>query len=380
MNKRIKMSVYVLCLLVLFLLGQVACASGESNENTQMPLQFEQVTFTSGDVHTNALNKVFFLSDNEIWYNFLTEEGYGKLLCFDVNGKMIETLNVDLKGKDPCILCINRVGDRLIVGYQDDSTNRAEVIILDSQRKEVARTSFETEVYTIQMAPSERGILYAGEMDSEDGMAVFYLTEIDVNGEVLFEYTEPVTPLEADQGYLGNSLIASDGEYHYAMIKNGVEGTLQMKERLVCFNTDGEKLWETAMDEAFYSNNMAVSNGYIYIVGAEGERDEYGCLENQKGMVLCYDQSRDLLWQQSCSEVAYFYFALSSANGCYAISNIMESQTYMLFVDEHGMTQTAAWLELPENAARTYFQLTDTDQLIATGKTTEALYIGNWVK
>lgn len=380
MNKRIGIRVYALCLLVLYLLGQVVCVSGESLENTQVSLQFEQTVFTSEDIHTNALNNVFYLANNEIWYNFLTEEGYGKLLRFDLNGQLIETLNIDLKGDDPSILCVNSVEDRLIVGYQADSTCRAEVIILDSQRKEVARKGFGTEIYTIQMVPSEKGILYAGGIDSEDGMAIFFLAEIDANGEVLFEYKESVAPLEADQGYIGNSLIDSDGEYHYAMIKNGIRGTLQMKERLVCFNADGEKLWETAIDDALYSNHMTVSNGRIYVVGAEGVRDEYGCLENQKGMVLCYDQSSDLLWQQNCSDVAYFYFALSNVNGCYAISNIMESQAYMLFVDENGMKQTAIWLKLPENAARTYFQLTDTDQLIATGKTPEVLYIGSWLK
>lgn len=378
MDKRIRMRVYALCLLVVYLWGQVVCACGESNESTQMPLPLEQITFTSEDVHTNAINNVFFLSDDEIWYNFLTEEGYGKLLRFDLNGELAETLNIDLKGDDPSILCMNRVGDRLMVGYQDDSTNRAEVVILDSQGNEVARKNFGTEEFAIAMAPSERGILYAGGMDSEDGMAVLLLSEMDANGEVLFAYTEPVATLEADQGHLGNSLIASDGEYHYAMIKNGVEGTLQMQERLVCFNTDGEKLWETAVPEAFYSQNIAAANGRIYVVGAEATRDENGCVVAQIGAVLCYDQSSALLWQQGYSDVAYFYFVLPSADGCYAISNITDAQAYMLFVDEHGTEQTAAWLELPENAADTFFRLTDGEKLVAAGRTKEALFIGSW--
>lgn len=376
MKNHIKIRVYMLCLLLVCLLGQAVHASGESLEDEQLPMQLEQIFFTSEGIHTNALYKVFYLSDNEIWYNFLTDKGNGKLLCFDLKGNLIETLNINLKGEDPSILCVNHVGDRLIVGYQDDSTNRAEVIILDSQRKEIVRKNFGTEVYTIQMAASERGILYAGGMNSRDGMAVFFLSEIDASGEAVFEYEEPVAALEADQGYIRDSQIYSDGENHYAIIKNGVKDSLLMEERLACFNAAGEKLWERDIADSFYINDMAVSDGRIYIVGAEGERDEYGCLVDQKGTVLCYDQSGALLGHQNCTNVEQFCFAVPSKQGCYAISSIMEAQAYMLFANENSTMQKAVRLKLPDHVVYTSFSLTDTDQLVAVGKTTDALYIG----
>ena len=376
MKNSFKVRMLTLYLLLFCLLGKVAYASGESFQETQDPMGFDQLMYVSNGNQSNVLYKVFYLSDDEIWFSFLSDKGNGQLLCYDLNGTLIETLNINLKGDDPHILCINHVGDRLIVGYQDDSTYRAEVIILDSQRKEVARKNFGTEVYTIQMVTSERGILYAGGIDSKDDMSVFFLSEIDVNGEVVFECREPVATLEADHGYVSNSLIYSDGEHHYAMIKNGVKGSLLMEERLVCFNAGGEKFGETDIAESFYSNNMAVCDGRIYVVGAEGMRDEYGCLVNQKGRVLCYDQSSALLWQQSCTNVEFFYFAVPSKQGCYAISNIMDSQAYMLFADENGMTQKATWIKLPEEAVHTFFSLTDTDQLVAAGNTSDKLYFG----
>ncbi len=69
----------------------------------------EPYFFTSNDIHTNTLNRVFYLSDNEIWFNFFTAEGRGALVCFDINGDYVGTLNVAIDGEYPSIMCINHV-------------------------------------------------------------------------------------------------------------------------------------------------------------------------------------------------------------------------------------------------------------------------------
>lgn len=113
------------------------------------------------------------------------------MLRADLYGNIIEKLDIRLNGKDPSILCINHVEDRLVIGYKDDSTNRAEVIVPDKQRKEVARKKIDSEVYAIQMVASERGLLFARAIaDKRNGMSVFFLSEIDSAGEILFEYRD----------------------------------------------------------------------------------------------------------------------------------------------------------------------------------------------
>ena len=195
------------------------------------------------------------------------------------------------------------------------------------------------------MAASERGLRFSGGIaDKRNGMSVFFLSEIDSAGEILFEYRETTATLEADHGYISNSIIDSERGCHYAVIKNGVTESLLEEEHLVCFNEKEEKLWEVDLPESFYSNDLAVSDECAYIVGAERVRDKYGCLVNQRSTLFCYHKSGTLLWQHHCTTVESFSFAVPDKQSCYAISSVINSQADALYSNESIGTQDAVLL------------------------------------
>ncbi len=372
-----KTKVVLSCMLALLLSvqGLASWAFGESIVGIQTPPESELYFFTSNDIHTNPLNRVFYLSDNEIWFNFFTAEGSGALVCFDINGDYVGTLNVTIEGEYPSVICVNHVKDRMMIGYIDYGTNRAHIVVIDDQGNEIVRRGFGSDVYAIQMVKSERGILFAGGIDSSDGMSVLYLAEVDSHGNVTFEYSEALATLENDHAYISRTMISSDSNKHYAMVKSGVFGSLMAEERLICLDSKGDKLWETDIDETIHSNGIAVRDGHIVVVGSQGSRDEYGCLIDQKGTVLHYDQDGNLLWQHVNDDIQFFYFALAAPNGCYAISNIMGIQANASCFDEYGNVQLPGSLTLPDMVVHTSFAVTDEGFLAAIGKTTDTLYI-----
>lgn len=372
-----KTKVVLSCMLALLLSvqGLASWAFGESIVGIQTTPESESFLFTSNDIHTNTLNRVFYLSDNEIWFNFFTAEGRGALVCFDINGDYVGTLNVAIDGVYPSIMCINHVNDRMMIGYIDYGTNKAHIVVIDDQGNELVRKGFGSDVYAIQMVKSERGILFAGGIDSSDGMSVLYLTEVDTHGMVTFEYSETVATLEDDHAYVSQTLISSNNSKHYAIVKNGVNGSLRAEERLICLDAKGEKLWETDIDETIHSNGITICDGHIVVVGSKGSRDEYGCLINQSGTTLYYDSDGELIWQHCNDNIDFFYFVLAAPNGCYALSSIIGGQAYSIHFDYDGNIQRTEWLDLPNMVVHTSFALTDKYHLTALGKTTESLYI-----
>ena len=107
-------------------------------------------------------------------------------------------------------------------------------------------------------------------------------------------------------------------------------------------------------------------------------RDKYGCLVNQRSTLFCYDQSGTLLWQHHCSTVESFSFAVPDKQSCYAISSVIDSQAYALYSNESIGIQDAVLLQMPDDAVYTSFFLTDSNHLIAAGKTIGSLYIYIW--
>lgn len=119
--------VMVLCLLLPLASSQFCKASGEGLNDDQMLINLEQIYFTDEIIQAGTLYNVSFLSDEEIWFHFLTEKSHGIFLRADLYGNIIEKLDIRLNGKDPSILCINHVEDRLVIGYKDDKTTEQKL-------------------------------------------------------------------------------------------------------------------------------------------------------------------------------------------------------------------------------------------------------------
>lgn len=355
----------------------IACCFGADAE-AAVDCEVSTVTFTYQDYQSKALYKVFHFSDDEIWFNFLNGKANGDLVCFNADGQVVDEWNIQsIKGDDPAILCLSKVGDQMLVGCRDDAAFRGEVIVFDQDRKEAARFSMPKGIAAVQMIPTQRGILVVGTTDIINGKSSICLTEIGVNGKAVFEKEIPFVIEEGAQWYIGESMVASDSDSYYLLAKNGMAGTLMAKEQLICLDQTGETLWMEELPASFYTNDLAVLNGYVYLVGNAGDRDEYGCMINQQAAILCYAADGTRQWQQAYPEAQQFSFALAGEQNCYAVSNVSESQAYAVEIEADASIGMLERFALPEACANSSFSAGDDGQLMAAGKLVDSLYISS---
>lgn len=331
------------------------------------------------------LAHVFYLSDQEIWFDFPQAGTKGELVCFDLYGTMVDTIPYErlcMQGDDVNIECLQRVGDRLMLGYRDFATNFVEVIILSDTYEELARTPITDAINGMfaplrfdPMVPCQQGILFAGIIEEKEGngyTSQLYLTLIDDHGRRVFESREAK---QSDSEQYGiHSIICSGGDYHYILSQNRASRTVPKQERLICKNGQGETVWEIELVDTLSILDIAASHGQLYLAGLTGEKDEYGNpLIDQKGVLLCFDQFGNKRWEQVDPHIAsYFGIALPSAEGCFVFSSVDETgiaQTYIASVCLDGTIDRAGYL-VSSVAASSYvrFFLTEGGDLMQVGK------------
>ena len=329
------------------------------------------------------LSNVFYLSDQEIWYDCPQSNMKGELICIDINRGIVDKLSYELlrmKGEDANIECIQHIGDRLMIGYRDFETNYAEVVIFNEMHKEVTRVNVAeysnkkiVPLLSKPMVPTQQGILFAGNQYEEaDDTSQFYMTEIDAGGKRVFESLE--TKLHDSECYSTNSIICSDEEYHYILSQNRTAPTQPVQERLICKDIKGETVWEARLPDTLCIKDIAAFDGNLYLAGLTGEKDDYGnLLVDQKGILLCFDKNGNKRWEQVHSEVTnYFLQAIPNAEGCYALANdysMDEKQIYVVAVRIDGAIDRAGYIE-PSVTASLYscFFISEDGKLAEAGK------------
>lgn len=363
--KRMLMAV-LLCLLV-------CCGA---NAETVMEGEVSTITFTYQDYQNQALNNAFYLSDDEIWFNFLNGTTNGELVRFNADGQVVDEWHIEsIKGEDPTVRCMNRVDGNTLLGCMDFNSFRGEVIVFDQSRKEIARYTLPKNVVISEMCPTQRGMLVLGATDDGESKGSFYLTEIASDGQVIFEKKIPFTIEPGAQWYATESQATTDGENYYLQAKTGMAGTLMAKEQLICLDQTGEALWTAELPASFYTNDLAVLNGYVYLVGGAGDRDEYGCLINQQGAILCYAADGTRQWQLAYPEVSgdwyNFYRVAVGKESCYAISSWSEGKAYVVEIEADGSIGMLKHLALDGGI----IAVNDHGQLTFLGDQGDELYI-----
>lgn len=336
------------------------------------------VTFTYQDYQTKALNNVFHFSDDEIWFSFLNGTTNGELVCFNTAGQVVDEWHIEaIKGEDPTILCMNRVDGNMLLGCVDFNSFRGEVIAFDQSRKEIARHTLPKNVVVSEMRPTQRGMLVLGATDDEESKGSFYLTEIASDGQVIFEKKIPFTREPGAPWYANESKATSDGENYYLLAQIGMAGTLMAKEQLICLDQAGETLWMEEVPASFYTDDLAVLNGAVYLVGSAGDRDEYGCMINQQAAILCYGVDGTRQWQLAYPEVSggwyTFYRVAAGKESCYALSNWSEGRAYVVELGTDASIGELQSLAVSNGLGRT--AAGDRGQLMFFGKQEDALYI-----
>lgn len=321
------------------------------------------------------MNDAFYFSDDEIWFNFENGTTNSDLVRFNADGQVMDEWHVQtITGEDPTILCMNRVDGNTLLGCMDFNSFRGEVIIFDQSRKEIARNTLPKDVIINQMRPTQRGMLVLGATDDGESRGSFYLTEIASDGQVIFEKNIPFTKEPGAQWYATESHTTSDGENYYLLAKTGMAGTLMAKEQLICLDQMGEMLWMEEVPASFYTDDLALLNGYVYLVGSVGDRDEYGCLINQQGAILCYATDGTRQWQLAYPEVSgvyHFYRMVVGMENCYAISNCNEGQAYAVEIEADGAIGMLKRLALDGGLGA----VNDQGQLVFLGDQGDELYI-----
>ena len=324
-------------LMALLLCLLVYCGA---NAETVMEGEVSTITFTYQDYQNQALNDTFYFSDDEIWFIFENGTTDSVLVRFNADGQVMDEWRVQtITGEDPRILCMNRVDGNALLGCMDFNSFRGEVIVFDQSQKEIARNTLPKNVIINQMRPTQRGMLVLGATDDGESKGSFYLTEIDSLGQVIFEKQIPFTKEPGALWYATESHATSDGENFYLLAKTGMAGTLMAKEQLICLDQRGEMLWMVELPASFYTNDLAVMNGSVYLVGVAGERDEYGCLINQRSAIIRYATDGTRQWQMAYPEVSgryTFYHVAVGMENCYAISNGNEGQAYAVEIEADG--------------------------------------------
>lgn len=363
--KRMLMAV-LLCLLV-------CCGV---NAETVMEGEVSTITFTYQDYQDQSLNEAFYFSDDEIWFIFENGTTDSALVRFNADGQVMDEWRVQtITGEDPRILCMNRVDGNTLLGCMDFNSFRGEVIVFDQSQKEIARITLPKNVIINRMYPTQQGMLVLGATDDGESKGSFYLTEIDSLGQVIFEKQIPFTKEPGALWYATESHATSDGENFYLLAKTGMANTLMAKEELMCLTPQGEILWTEEMPASFYTDDLAVMNGSVYLVGIAGGRDEYGCMINHQGAILCYAVDGTRQWQLAYPEVSggwyTFYRVAEGKESCYAISNWSEGQAYTVEIETDGSIGMLKHLVLDGGLSA----VNERGQLVFLGDQGDELYI-----
>lgn len=371
------------CFLLVMLTIMILCLPSAMAEEPKPFVQSTPLLFPY-DEEAN-LAQVFYLSDQEIWFDFPQDGTSGELVCFDLKGTMVGSISYNLlrmQGEEVNIECIQRVGERLMIGYRDFATNFAEIVIFSDTHEELTRTPVTDQISGVvtpllfdPMFPCQQGILFAGTLEAKEGdgyISQLYLTLIDAQGHHVFESMEAK---QSDSEHYGSySGICSDGDDHYILSQNRAGMNLPAQERLIYKNNQGETVWEVELPDTLSIRDITVSHEQLYLAGLTGQKDEYGnLLIDQKGILLCFDQLGNKRWEQVYPDIAsYFWFALPNTDGCFAFASdnaAGATQTYIVSVHSDGTTDRAGYLVSSVTAALgTCFFRAEDGNLMQAGK------------
>lgn len=306
----------------------------------------ELMYFSLSDSHDSVfLRNVFYISDDEIWCSISNDTFDGVLKCVNRKGRLIDEITItDLPGDYPVVRCVTRIGDRLLIGFVDDQTLDGLVIVLDSENHEITRVNLPDPVGIMQMRSATQGILCSGFFyGAQDNIAHFYLTLVNNDGEIAFKNTELYDDTEPIHFTIQESLSCAGTEQYYAVIRKGVNGRMQPKRVLICFDQAGNISWETELPEKKSIDYMAASSDRVYLFGIVGDLSDNDILINHHAYICCYTNDGTLMWEHVFDEPEQFYRGAVNEDGCVAVSGTGTNtkEYYACSFDRDGNTRFA---------------------------------------
>ena len=319
----------------------------------------------TGDLSFPMLSQ--YMTANEIWHaqNAFYGENSVLLARYDKWGAPRDAVTLKgLPGTDHEVMCMTRVGDRLLVGMRNLYL-RGTVIALDETNREVFQVTLAEGVGIMSMQAAPEGILCSG-FTGKGTNTCFYLALIDAEGNVVFENTDIARDADFDMGALAESVSCAGENGYYATVCERTGGGLFSRERtLVGFDKTGTQRWEERLSDSIEVEGMTAAGGLVYLYGCYGDQDEYGIRDVYQAWVGAWNEDGECLWQRIFETPEKFGRATADEAACYLTGGGI-TPMYMAVVYATGDMRSMYRLQFPDNVCGTGLS-TDAGTLIMSG-------------
>lgn len=220
---------------------------------------------------------VCYVSEDEVWWG-----GPDWVARTDCNGEQQSYFHLtDIPFKDSSILCLAKIGNKLMMGFVDWDTGRSCIGVLTDGDASPTYYPLAGLVNAESFYAAQKGIMVVGTIPVKGKRSnKLWCTYVSSDGQVLFENTWQEDDWRGVQGY------------QYLRIRETQDGFIILSQRLMkdvpksgvsfsmqCWTNELEPLWSFQFPDYVVScNNIAVSENAIYIVGGtvtDGILDQY---------------------------------------------------------------------------------------------------------
>lgn len=301
---------------------------------------------TEGGQPAGAMLQAQYMTANEVWCAYNLSYGGNAVVLErrDKWGYLRETVTLsDLPGTDHEVMCIARVGDRLLIGLRNLSL-RGTVIVLDAENRELLRTTMAEDVGVMSMKCAPEGILCSG-FTGEGTQDCLYLALVNGEGQTTFESRLAVGEAEVDMSAVAESLSCAGKNGYYVMLSKRTGGLVHTRERAVVgFDAAGQVRWEEPLPEDIVVHGMAAGDGVVYLYGYVGPWDE------ARAWAGAWSEDGECLWRRFFERPDQFVDCIVDEAGCWLLGRNRSAPVHVAVLTRDGEVRELRLLQFSDAA------------------------------
>ncbi|MEG1012681.1 MAG: hypothetical protein RSI33_00370 [Clostridia bacterium] len=317
----------VIFIIVGLLLTKVALSETVAEYTAVMP----SISYiNTGNDDARSLNSSLYISEDEIWYSGYATPSGSWLIHTNSKGEIASrTLFPDAPGKDPIIHCIGKVENTLMIGFIDAETQAGTIGLMPCAGGKISYIMLQNNEKTMTMTRTSNGIFSLGVVyDQKQNTSTLFASHVVSTGQFDLQQAVYTTDMTVDGFVLSSSKGCVADDKYYVQVNSGIAGRVRPQRELFCLDKDGFTQWKIMLPENAVFDQLAASDGNVYLFGMTGNVDDDIILSNRRATIVCYRDNGTKSWEKVFDSPERFYFGTSCNDACIAASGIEGTGTW----------------------------------------------------
>lgn len=341
-------------------------------EHTAFAQIIPEYTFIPSNIITAEmiLTATAYVSPDEIWFSGMHGDDGIWLIKANKSGEILwSKVFSSTNNKKFRINGIQKANNSLLLGIIDSKTSLGQVALLSDGAIKQTISIGSAKVFSYRSSPLgllAQGVVY----DKTAESCAPQTTLIDMDGQIVFQYTGTPYATSIDQGALSSSICCASSEAIYI-----VEHRANYNQELICLDISGNEQWRIPLksDSTIAATSISAANKNIYISGLSHSFAHDGTPINHQAQVQCYSIQGEFYWEQSFDTPQCFLFSTALEDLC-SFVGVENGYWYIATINSEGEICTNTYINAIDKFINAPY-LISKNELLVLGRAKESLLL-----